>query len=264
MVYFIICLTALGTSFMTIFSGFGLGTLLMPAFALFFPIELAVAMTAIVHFLNNIFKFVLFGKYTDRNVLLKFAIPGIIAALIGAFILTQVSGFEPIAGYAIGSKNFEITIVKLVVGLIMIGFAFFELLPKFSKIQFDKKWLPFGGMISGFFGGLSGNQGAMRSAFLSKAGLSKEAFVGTGVAIAMLIDIARLTIYTEDIFRRDIVGNWLLILVATLCAFLGAFIGKKIFKKVTIRTIQVFVGILLILVGVCLAIGITSTSLNGF
>ena len=35
MMYVIVCLVALGASFLTLFSGFGLSTLLMPAFALF-------------------------------------------------------------------------------------------------------------------------------------------------------------------------------------------------------------------------------------
>jgi hypothetical protein len=38
---------AFAVSGLTLFPGFGLGTLLMPAFALFFPIEVAVAATAI-------------------------------------------------------------------------------------------------------------------------------------------------------------------------------------------------------------------------
>jgi len=49
--YFVIALVAFTASLLTFFSGFGLGTLLTPAFALFFPINLAVALTAIVHFL---------------------------------------------------------------------------------------------------------------------------------------------------------------------------------------------------------------------
>ena len=56
MSYLIICTVALLVSALTLFSGFGLGTLLMPAFALFFPIEVAVAATAIVHLANNIFR----------------------------------------------------------------------------------------------------------------------------------------------------------------------------------------------------------------
>lgn len=42
--------------------------------------------------------------------------------------------------------------------------------------------------------GLTGNQGAFRSAFLIKAGLAEEAFVGTGVA-AVVVDVVGLAVY---------------------------------------------------------------------
>ena len=45
--YVIVCSSALVIALLTLFSGFGLGTLLMPAFALFFPVEVAVAATAV-------------------------------------------------------------------------------------------------------------------------------------------------------------------------------------------------------------------------
>lgn len=48
---------AVRISGLTLFSGFGLGTILMPVFALFFPLPLAISATAVVHFANNIFKF---------------------------------------------------------------------------------------------------------------------------------------------------------------------------------------------------------------
>lgn len=53
----VIAIVAFFASGLTFFSGFGLGTLLLPAFALFFPIEIAISLTAIVHFLNNIFNY---------------------------------------------------------------------------------------------------------------------------------------------------------------------------------------------------------------
>lgn len=46
MEYFVICVTALLASAVTLFSGFGLGTVLMPVFALFVPAPVAVAATA--------------------------------------------------------------------------------------------------------------------------------------------------------------------------------------------------------------------------
>ena len=47
MEFFFIPLAAFVASTLTLFSGFGLGTLLMPVAALFFPIDVAIAMTAV-------------------------------------------------------------------------------------------------------------------------------------------------------------------------------------------------------------------------
>jgi hypothetical protein len=47
MEYLVVCAVAVLISAMTLFSGFGLGTVLMPAFALFFPVPVAIAATAI-------------------------------------------------------------------------------------------------------------------------------------------------------------------------------------------------------------------------
>ena len=65
MEYAVICTVAIVVSALTLFSGFGLGTLLMPAFALFFPINVAVAATAVVHLVNNLFKLLLVGKHAE-------------------------------------------------------------------------------------------------------------------------------------------------------------------------------------------------------
>jgi len=74
---------ALLTSGLTLFSGFGLGTLLMPVFALFFPVPLAIAATAVVHFANNLFKFGLLSKQADWQVVVRFSVPAAIAAMAG-------------------------------------------------------------------------------------------------------------------------------------------------------------------------------------
>ncbi len=51
------------------FSGFGVGTILTPVFIIFFPIDIAIAMTAIVHFLNNVFKFGMTYKSIEETIL---------------------------------------------------------------------------------------------------------------------------------------------------------------------------------------------------
>ena len=80
MEYLIVCLAALFASGLTLFSGFGLGTILTPVFALFFPVTTAVAMTAIVHLANNLFKIGLVGRDADWPVVLRFGLPAALAA----------------------------------------------------------------------------------------------------------------------------------------------------------------------------------------
>lgn len=260
MEYIIVCATALGVAALTLFSGFGLGTVLMPAFALFFPVPIAVAATAVVHLANNLFKIGLVGHQADKQVLIQFAVPGAIAAMVGAALLNGVANLTPVAVYSLGTSQHEITAVKLVIGIVIVIFALFDLVPWFQKLAFDRRYLPLGGIVSGFFGGLSGNQGALRSAFLIKAGLNKEAFIGTGTVAAVIVDLARLLVYgvafyTVQFTKLD-AGIGGLVIAATLAAFVGSYLGARLVKKVTLRAIQVIVGVMLVVIGVGMASGL--------
>ena len=254
--YIIICLAAFIGSGLTLFSGFGLGTILVPVFAIFFPIEIAITLTAIVHFLNNLFKLALLGKKANKSVVLRFGIPSIVAAFAGAYILTLLTDMQPLFQYIVFNKIFTVMPVKLKIAVLLMVFALFDIVPRLMRLQFDKKYLPVGGLLSGFFGGLSGNQGALRTAFLIRAGLTKEAFIATGVVIACLIDISRLTVYSKQIIGIGDRFNYPLIIAATLSTFAGAFLGNKFLKKITIVTVQYVVATMLFVFAVLLGLGI--------
>ena len=100
--YIIIGLVALLVSVLSLFSGFGLGTVLMPAFALFFPLPIAIAAAAVVHLMNNIFKVALVGRHADWRVVVRFALPAAIAAIAGAWLLGWLSWLPTLASYHIG------------------------------------------------------------------------------------------------------------------------------------------------------------------
>ncbi|MBI4268177.1 MAG: sulfite exporter TauE/SafE family protein [Chloroflexi bacterium] len=260
MEYIVISVIALFVSSLTLFSGFGLGTVLMPAFAFFFPIPVAIAATAVVHLANNVFKVVLTGRHADWGVVIRFAITAALAAILGAWLLGRLSGIPAITSYQIGERTSEVTLVKLVIGVLIIGFAMFDLIPKLQKLAFDRKYLPLGGILSGFFGGLSGNQGAMRSAFLIKSGLDTKSFVGTNGVCAFLVDLVRLAVYGAAFYTAGfalISGSvWRLVLVGIVFAFIGSFVGARLVKKVTLRSVQYIVGAMLIVVGVGLTTGL--------
>ncbi len=243
-------------SLLTFFSGFGLGTLLTPVFAIFFPVELAIGLTAIVHFLNGLFKVSLVGRYADKSILLRFGLPAIVSAVLGAWVLSKISDLPALHSYFINEHQFHILPLKLILGVLIAVFTLFELIPKLRDLEIDKRYLSLGGFISGFFGGLSGHQGALRAAFLARSGLTKEQFVGTGTVIATMIDIARITIYSKHLTLEGILDNTLLLSLATLSAFSGAYFGNKLLKKVTMKGVQTFVSISLFILAAALSLGI--------
>ncbi len=255
----LIGVSALLVSGLTLFSGFGLGTVLMPVFALFFPLPLAIAATAVVHFANNIFKFGLMARQADWRVVARFSVPAAIAALAGASLINLFDQMPVMASYTLGGSTFEITMIKAVIGTLIVAFALLELSPRFQALAFPAGWLPLGGALSGFFGGLSGNQGALRSAFLLKCGLSKEAFVATGVVSAVIVDAARLVVYGASFMASHFAQSQELlapVAVGTVCAFVGSFMGKRMLQKVTLRTVQIVVAVAMLLIGTGLAAGL--------
>jgi hypothetical protein len=256
MEYLIISSAALAASCLTLFSGFGLGTLLMPVFALFFPVEVAVAQTAVVHLANNLFKVGLLGRRAEWRVVLLFGLPAFAASFLGAALLLWLAHLPALTSFALAGRLLVVQPVKLVVALLMAGFALLELWPATRGLAFARKYLPAGGVLSGFFGGLSGHQGAFRSAFLLRLNLSKEAFIATGVVIAVLVDISRLSIYAGLLASDEVRGNLGLILVATVAAFIGAFAGRRLLHKVTIRAVQITVAALLFLIALLLGLGL--------
>jgi uncharacterized protein len=246
---------------LTMYSGFGLGTLLLPVFALFVPVEMAVVATALVHGANNVFKVALLGRHADREVVLKFGLPAILAAVFGALALGWFAQADSSITVEVNKRAvMQITPVKLIVGLLMIAFALFEWLPRFRHLEFERRWLPLGGVLSGFFGGLTGHQGALRSAFLAKAGLTTERFVGSNAVIGLLVDLTRVGVYLALFTAAggaagDFAG-WPLVITGALAAFAGVLVGKRYLHAVTMQSVRTLVGVLLFGVGAALLTGL--------
>jgi len=260
MEYGIISLVSLIVAALTFFSGFGLGTLLMPAFALFFPIEVAIAATAVVHLFNNLFKVWLVGKHAHKRTVFLFAVPAALFAMLGAWLLNYFTLLPAVWVYTWGETIFEITPVKLIIALLMIVFAIVELVPFLSKISFKPRVIPVGGALSGFFGGLSGHQGALRTAFLVRLGLEKKALISTMVLSAVIVDISRLLIYGLTFFERDFrllyqQGGVYVVICGVVAAFIGSFIGSRLLEKVTLTFIKFFIATMLILIALALGLG---------
>ncbi|MDQ7014352.1 MAG: TSUP family transporter [Planctomycetota bacterium] len=265
MEYVLIAAVALLAAGLTLFSGFGLGTLLLPAFAVFFSPEVAIGATAVVHFANNCFKLALIGRDADRRVVVRFGLPAVAAAVVGALLLGQLARFnDPIVGYEVAGMAATVTPVGLTVGVLIMLFAVIEWLPWVKRLEVPAKYLPVGGVFSGFFGGLSGHQGALRAAFLIRSGLSRDQFVATAAVCSAMVDFTRLVVYAGGalLLRRAAGqetatgGLWSLVGVGCVSAFVGSFLGVRLVKKVTLGWLRLFVAAALGVFGVVMASGV--------
>ncbi|ARN84483.1 sulfite exporter TauE/SafE family protein [Candidatus Nucleicultrix amoebiphila] len=258
MIYLVIACSSFVSSLLTFFSGFGLGTILMPFFALFFTVPAAIAMTALVHLLHNLFKTGLLWKNVEWKVVQRFGLSAVGAAIPGAYLLNYLAQLPSLITYKMFNVIFVIKPVNMVAGVLLMIFATIGLLAVKGSF-FRIKWAILGGILSGFLGGLVGQQGAFRSAYLVQVGLKKEQFIATNSAIAIFVDMARLSIYGLSLeFLFSDANNWSYMGVAIFAAFLGALLGNVLLKKITIDLIHMLVIVILYFLGLALTLGLIS------
>jgi uncharacterized membrane protein YfcA len=74
--------------------------------------------------------------------------------------------------------------------------------------------------------------------------------------IACLVDVIRLAVYTSHFTTAGLETNHMLILFTTLAAFLGAFLGTRLIRKITLGWIRIFISVLLFILAGALAAGL--------
>lgn len=133
----------------------------------------------------------------------------------------------------------------------MMSFSILELTLK-GKSSALPLWL--GGAISGFMGGLSGHQGALRSLFLLNRVGEVSAFVSTAAFIGLMTDVSRNSIYLVSLNWKTVDIPQLVLTVIAAAA--GVLIGTRLLKKITFGFIQTMVSIGLFLLGSAIITGL--------
>jgi uncharacterized membrane protein YfcA len=256
MMMLVVALVAFAASALTFVSGFGLGTLLMPLFAVFMPIERAVAATGVVHLLNSLFKFALVGRHAHWPTALRFGVPALLASLVGAWWLLSLADQPPLLTWTLGGRHLHVTTAKLLISALLLLFVLVEWVPRWKQLTFPSSYMPIGGVLSGLAGGVSGMQGALRAAFLARAGLSRDAFVATGVVIACLIDISRLGVYSRMYALHRASLDLGLLATAVLSAFAGALVGRRFLEHLTMDAVRHVIAVLLLLMAIAMGVGV--------
>jgi len=186
-----------------------------------------------------------------------FGIPAAVFSIGGAFLLLKLVGIPNLPSYEFYGVMATPNILKVVVGLFLLGIVIYDSIPKLKKKKFHKKYIVFGGVIAGFFGGLTGLQGAMRSAFLMGTELEPEEYIATSASCSLIIDIARVGVYIPTILYMSWSGMHTSIsVVASTVAVLGTIVGFSFLKFLTIKTIRIIVISLIVTLAISTILGI--------
>ncbi len=213
--------------------GFGIGSLLTPALSVETGVKLAVAATAIPHFVGTALRFLILRRHVERRLLLGFGVASAVGGLGGALLMA-------------GSSNVALTRVFGVV-LLLAGVS--ELTGWVRRVHWGRRAAWVAGLLSGALGGLVGNQGGIRSAAMLGFEVPKESFVATATAVGLFVDLARLPVYLATQWR-GIAGLGPLLYVATLGVVIGTMAGTRLLKKLPQRAFRVVLGVLLCALGV--------------
>ncbi|HST01648.1 MAG TPA: sulfite exporter TauE/SafE family protein, partial [Usitatibacter sp.] len=147
-------------------SGFGIGSLLTPTFALHAGTKAAVAAVAIPHVIGTLQRFWILRRHVDRRMLLAFGLTSAAGGLAGALAHVWLSS----------------RYLTIVFGVLLILAAIAEATGWMAKVHWGRRTAWIAGALSGVFGGLVGNQGSIRSAAMLGFDVPKESFVATATA----------------------------------------------------------------------------------
>lgn len=219
-------------------TGFGIGSLVTPVLMLRFPAPLAVAMMGLPHAIGTAIRWWRLRRHVDVAVLKGFGLASAAGGLAGALMHAR-------AGAGVITSIFAVL-------LIVSGLA--GLTGIIRRLHFHGHTAWVGGLVSGLFGGLAGNQGGLRSAALLAFPLKPAAFVATATATALIVDAARLPVYFVT-KGDDLVANAPMVAFVALGVVIGTFAGERVLTKLPVETFRRVVATAVLLLGLGMLLG---------
>ncbi|MFZ5907357.1 MAG: sulfite exporter TauE/SafE family protein [Nitrospirota bacterium] len=230
-IVYISLLTLVAATLGTI-TGFGTSTIMIPVLVIFLPPVEAIFLVAIIHWFGNIWKVALFRKGIDVKLIFLFGMVGLATSYLGASI-------------SLGSN--EKMLIRLL-GMFLAGYSIFLIFRSKFRVSAGIGTALSGGALSGFFAGMFGIGGAIRSLFLSAFDLPKAVYIATAGAIGLMVDATRIIAYFTGgaMLAQKL---WWGLLVFVPVSFAGAKIAKKIIEKLPQEKFRKVIAVFLFAIG---------------
>jgi len=214
-------------------SGFGIGSVLTPVLSTQFDVRLAIAMVSLPHLAGTFVRFLIVRTRIDRDVLLGFGAASAVGGLIGAALQAVVQS----------------SALAVIFGLLLVFAGIGSLTGFAQRMRFSgRRSALVGGALSGLLGGLVGNQGGIRAAALLGFDVTRDAFVATATAVALIVDGARIPVYVAT-QGNELAAHWPLIAVLAVGAVAGTLLGGWTLRRMSEAVFRRVVGALLLGLG---------------
>ncbi len=217
-------------------AGFGIGSVLTPTLAIIIPTKIAVAAVSIPHALATGYRLWRVRRHVDFAILKSFGAMSALGGLAGA-----------LANWWLASRALSVVLGVL---LILVGLG--GLSGRLKELRFVGPWAWIAGGVSGFLGGLVGNQGGLRAGAMMGLGVSRDAFVATTTATALIVDAARMPVYLVGQWS-DLRHLWPFIGVMCFGVIVGTVAGVELLRRIREDHFLQVVSVLLVLLGAWLA-----------
>lgn len=219
-------------------AGFGIGSLLTPLMALELGGVTAVAAVAVPHAVATALRAWRLRHAIHWPLLWRFGVLSAVGGLAGALLFARLGG--PALMRMLGA------LLLLTAVSVLSGWT------DRARVHGALVWLL--GALSGFFGGVVGNQGGLRAAALLAFGLAPAAFVATSTATGLLVDVARTPLY---LWRAgpSMLAAWAPIATATAGVVLGTLLGERLLLGLSVERFRRLVAGLVGLLGAWLLLG---------
>ena len=214
-------------------TGFGTSTIMVPALLLWLPLPATLLIVGVIHWFGDIWKIALFRKGFDWKLIAAFGIPGLPLAWVGA-------------GLVFAAPE---AVLSQILGAFIVAYTLFLFFNPTFKFKRNTLTAVVGGGLSGFFAGIFGIGGAIRSAFLAAFDLQKIVYIATAGVIGLAVDSTRLVAYWRDGATLGDLPPWSLF-IFILASLAGAQIAKKTVDRIPQKSFRIVVAAFLFAVGI--------------
>ena len=201
---------------LTVPAGFGLSTILTPLVLLLMGPHEAVAVVAVVHGAHNAGKFAALRESVDFEAFRRYGVWLVLGAILGAALQNEVPQKPLLA----------------LIGAFLVSLPLLSMSEGWTGYRIPEANDSLGGFGSGFMGGLTGHQGALRAMFLTRRLPDKMTYAATASVLALCVDLSRVPVYL--LFRYDEMSQHAaLTLVLVISALIGVRVGKAWLERLT-------------------------------